>query len=337
MSKNLIVTLVLLFAVCTALALTACKKNTVSGDEPGITTYTVTFDTQGGTELAASTVTAGTTVASPIVPTKSGFAFAGWYSDIGLTTIYSFSAIIEENITLYAKWLIETAGLEYIEFEDGYSVSKGTSTETNIVIPPIHNLLPVRQIASQGFSGYTNLNSITIPDSITSIGSYAFQSCTSLTIITIPVSVTSIGNSAFQSCTSLTSITVEASNTNYESIDGVLFNKGATILLHYPVGKVGITYTIPDSVISLGDNSFYKCTLLSITIGNNVTDIGSYAFNRCSRLTSITIPDSVTEIGYSAFNKCASLTSIIIPDSVTGIVISAFSNCTSLASSIMVG
>ena len=67
-----------------------------------------------------------------------------------------------------------------------------------------------------------------------------------------------------------------------------------------------------------------------MTIGNGVTSIGNDAFYRCTLLTSITIPDSVTSIGSDAFYYCTSLTSITIPDSVTSIGYEAFYFCTSL-------
>ena len=72
--------------------------------------------------------------------------------------------------------------------------------------------------------------------------------------------------------------------------------------------------------------------MASVTIGNNVTSIGSYAFNFCTSLSSVTIPSSVTSIGDGAFYWCTNLTSVTIPNSVTNIGDSAFYQCTSLAS-----
>ena len=119
------------------------------------------------------------------------------------------------------------------------------------------------------------ITSITIPNSVTSIGEYAFYRCTSLTSITIPNSVTSIGDNAFSYCRALTSI------------------------------------TIPNSVMSIGDGAFADCSsLISITIPNSVTSIGDWAFQNCSSLTSITIPNSITSIGDCAFYGCSSLNSI---------------------------
>ena len=192
--------------------------------------------------------------------------------------------------------------------------------------------------------------------SVTGIGKHAFNCCKSLTSITIPDSVTSIGDYAFSGCTSLTAIDVEIGNSNYTSVNGVLFNKDKTELICYPAGKTDKSYnipnsvtridngafsgcaslasvTIPDSVTSIGDRAFYWCTsLTSITIPNGVTSIGESAFDGCASLASVTIPDSVTSIGESAFEDCSSLTSITIPNGVTSIGESAFDGCTNLTS-----
>jgi hypothetical protein len=79
--------------------------------------------------------------------------------------------------------------------------------------------------------------------------------------------VESIGGSAFYNCTSLTSITVDADNSNYSSVDGVLFNKLQTSLVQHPAGILDDSYTIPDSVTSIGSRAFYYCTsLTSVTL-----------------------------------------------------------------------
>ena len=182
-----------------------------------------------------------------------------------------------------------------------------------------------------------SLSSITIPNSVTSIGDNAFNG-SSLTSITIPNSVTSIGNWAFEDCSSLESVTIGNSVT---SIGERAFEACSSLT----------SITIPNSVTSIGSGAFQYCSSLSsITIPNSVTSIGSSAFNGCSSLTApvynahcfaymptsfegaYTIPDGIKQIAGGAFSGCSSLSSITIPESVTSIGGAAFSNCSSLSS-----
>ncbi len=190
----------------------------------------------------------------------------------------------------------------------------------------------VTSIGEDAFSNCTGLTSITIPNSVTSIGECAFSSCTGLTSITIGDSVTSIGEDAFYDCTGLTNINVDADNPNYCSENGVLYNKAKTTLIRYPGGKTG-SFTIPNSVTSIGNSAFDGCTgLTSVTIPDSVTSIGDYAFPGCTGLTSITIPNSVTSIGECAFSECTGLKSITIGNSVKSIGYFCCEDCTDLTS-----
>lgn len=175
---------------------------------------------------------------------------------------------------------------------DGSGIMLRSCVEIKSVVIPNH----IRTIAENTFYGCKNMTSVTIPDSVTSIGQYAFQ-YTKLTGITIPDSVTSIGSSAFYHCTGLTSITVEPGNTAYRSEGNCLIRVSTNTLM------LGCkTSIIPNGVIGIGGNAFYGCTgLTGITIPDSVTSIGSSAFYGCTGLTNITIPVSVTNIGSSAF------------------------------------
>ena len=200
-------------------------------------------------------------------------------------------------------------GLKYgISNNEAVFITDYTGSAKTIAIPATIEGYPVTKITDQAFCYSLTLTSITIPDS-----------------------VTSIGDMAFVYCTSLTSITVDADNQYYSSQDGVLFNKDKTTLIQYPIGKTATSYTIPDSVTTIGMYAFDGCSkLTSITIPDSVTTIDNGAFSGCTALTSVTIPDSVTTIGRAAFYGCSSLTSVTIPNSVTTINNYAFSNCSSL-------
>ena len=141
----------------------------------------------------------------------------------------------------------------------------------------------------------TSLNTIVIPNSVTSIGTNAFSFCSGLKTVTIPNSVTSIGTNAFSFCSGLK------------------------------------TVTIPNSVTDIGDEAFYYCTgLTEVTIPNSVTSIGSGTFEDCSGLKTVTIPNSVTDIGDEAFYYCTGLKTVTIGNSVKSIGDKAFYHCSSL-------
>ena len=136
----------------------------------------------------------------------------------------------------------------------------------------------------------------------------AFARCTGLTSITIPDSITSIGKGAFLGCTGLTSIIVDEGNTEYHSVGNCLIETATKTLI---LGCETSVIPSDGSVTSIGGAAFNELSsLTSITIPNSVTSIVSGAFFNCTGLTSITIPDSVTSIGNNTFTGCTNLTKI---------------------------
>ena len=321
---------------------------------------TLTFDTDGGSEIASKSGKYGATF-TITAPTKSGYKLNSWEPELPTT-------FPEEDTEYKAIWneLTPTENIEkFIEeikalTEKGTHTIKVTGAISSSTISEIKTALQnldegiyvnldlskttgrsyieneafsncdklagisipdsVTKIDLHAFSGCTGLTSVTIPDSVTAIGYYAFQGCTGLTSVTIPDSVTEIGSYAFKDCTGLTSVTIPDSVT---AIDYQAF-EGCTNLT---------SVTIPDSVTEIAWYAFQGCTgLTSVTIPDSVTEIGSYTFKGCTGLESVTIPDSVTSIGDWAFYGCTGLESVTIPDSVTSIGKSAFYGCSKLTS-----
>ena len=223
-----------------------------------------------------------------------------------------------DNLT----WTLDSEGTLTIsgtgamtDYSNGSSVPwyRSRSSIKSVTIPN-----SVTSIGDYAFFNCSSLASVTIPDGVTSIGDHAFEGCSSLASVTIPDSVTSIGGSVFYGCSSLASVTIPNSVT---SIGDYAFYYCSSLA----------SVTIPDSVTSIGSSAFYGCSSLeSVSILAELTSIRSYTFSGCSGLESINIPDSVTSIGAGAFNTCRSLTDIELPSSLTEIDAVAFGGCSKL-------
>ena len=158
----------------------------------------------------------------------------------------------------------------------------------------------------------SQITSFTFGENVEHIPAYLCDGMDKLTSMTIPNSVTSIGSSAFYNCSSLTSVHI-TDLAAWCNIDFVGYSANPLCYAHklYLNGELVKDLVIPNSVTSIGEYAFYDCSsLTSVTIGESVTSIGSSAFYNCSSLTSVTIPNSITSIGDYAFYGCSNITSV---------------------------
>ena len=187
---------------------------------------------------------------------------------------------------------------------------------------------------------FCNLEYVSIPDTVISIGTGAFQLCMRLIEVTIPRTVSSIGSYAFSNCFALQAITVAADNSTYMSVEGILFNKQQTTLIFYPKKKTGASYTVPDGVTVIGSESMCNDYLTSITIPESVVQIASDAFATTVSLAEFFVASDnpvYTSIEGALFNKAETMlircpegirTSLyIVPETVTNIGDLAFFGC----------
>ena len=245
-----------------------------------------------------------------------------------------------------------SGGVNVVKESSGFDNYAGL---TNVVIPSVvgyngHNYQVVR-IADQAFSFAENLESIEIPNTITTIGAGAFYHCSSLTSITIPNSVTSIGNSAITGCANLLSVNISSSvksigtnnlkecpmleqiwvdpeNTVYDSRE----NCNALIMTSTNELLMGCnTSFIPSTVESIADHAFYNFDgLKTMTIPASVTKIGYQAFRDCDGLERVAINGQLSSFGAHAFEGCSSLHDVQLCEGIQCISLNCFESCNSL-------
>lgn len=163
-----------------------------------------------------------------------------------------------------------------------------------------------------------NIHSVTIPESVTSIGKYAFARCSSLTSLKLGENIKTIGDHAFYYCIKLESVTIPQSVT----FMGDRAFTGCAQLN---------SLTINDAAISIGDWTFDECyKLTTLSLGEKIKTIGDHAFGACYGMDSFTIKDATTSIGKYAFSDCQSLTTLSLGENITTIDDDAFRSCYNL-------
>ena len=227
-------------------------------------------------------------------------------------------------------------------------------TDTDITVPSTHNGYPVTAIGDSAFVNCSYyLTSITLPNSIKTIGTSAFSGCMWLREVTLSNTLTEIGNYAFNNCRSMTEISLPAT---LKRMGNSVFDDCRSLS----------SISLPEGLTHLGEYAFTNCYALTrLHLPSTLTEIGEHAFHTCSELESITVAEgnpkyhsqgnclieteskvlllgcknsvipsdgSVTEIFNSAFTRMKGVTSITVPANVTKICASAFSECEELTS-----
>ena len=165
------------------------------------------------------------------------------------------------------------------------------------------DLVGVTKISKNAFYKNGSVISITIPNSITSIGDEAFSNCR-IAYVIIQSGLTIIGHYAFRECSYLKNIELPNSLT---SIGMYAFSNCSALE----------SIELPNSLTSIGGSAFQGCKFKNIVIPNKITSIEASTFLGCQNLTTVVIQGSVKSIGYAAFYNCAKLISITIPNTVT--------------------
>ena len=167
---------------------------------------------------------------------------------------------------------------------------------------------------------------LVIPSPVDSIKWGAFWGCTGIKSVTIGNSVTSINRHAFTYCSGIESIKVLSRNSIYDSRD----NCNAIVETASNSLIIGSKNTIiPNSVVSIGEESFEYCTELNeVHIPNSVKTIGDYAFSECYSLSNVFVGNSVSNIGVGVFDACESLSLIQVSDE--NLVFDSRENCNAI-------
>ena len=263
-------------------------------------------------------------------------------------------------------------GLQYELSEDGesYAVSGfDDPAATEVTIPAEHEGKPVTRILNGLFYKNTNVKKVTFSEGIQSIGQ-SFEGCTNLESVTLPNSLISISYAAFLDCDK---ITKEENGIRYvanwamycdrEAKEAAVKSgtKGIANSAFYQCKKL-TALSLPSGLNVIGGNAFSSCgTLAEISIPDSVTYIGADAFMECygltgqiavprgvkeiysrtffgcNKITSVTLCEGVTAIGKQAFSGCRLLQNLSIPVSVKRIEQNAFSGCTSLTNATYAG
>ena len=217
----------------------------------------------------------------------------------------------------------------YVIVNNSYArITRYSGSATSVQVPSTIGGYAVQVIGARAFQGNTVLESVELPDGLTTIYAYAFENCTSITSIHLPDSITTLGYKVFGGCSNLVSANYPVNWVNSPSGNGSNSYEYGNVFSGCP--KL-TEIEIPEGVKAIAPHSFASLTTLtSVTLPSSLTEIGAYAFAGATGLTEVTLPSNTKTIRDYAFADCAGLKDIYIPDSTTDIRKAVFENCPQL-------
>lgn len=245
----------------------------------------VTFNSEGGSSVQPVYTIKGEIITAP-QPTRNGYQFMGWYTDIQKTQLFNFNNGIYTSLNLYAKWQEISAEMKY------YSVSYYSDGE----------LYEKLELIENSFVSNKNLTK----DGYSFGGWFSDEEYTAPFDFTAPLTSNVI----------LYAKWIEISNNSENGFVFVLSNNGSSYLItDYSANETDIV--IPEqfnskSVTGIYEYAFRGKNITSVTFSANLIQIGVGAFENCSMLAEIIIPETIEFIGRGAFNNCTSLETVTI-------------------------
>ena len=219
----------------------------------------------------------------------------------------------------------------YVIVNNSYArITRYSGSATSVQVPSIIGGYAVQVIGARAFQGNTVLESVELPDGLTTIYAYAFENCTGITSIHLPDSITTLGYKVFGGCSNLVSANYPVNWVNSPSGNGSNSYEYGNVFSGCP--KL-TEIEIPEGVKVIAPHSFANLTTLTgVTLPSSLTEIGAYAFAGATGLTEVTIPENTQIIRDHAFADCTNLTQINLSEGLTTIYAYAFENCTSITS-----
>lgn len=217
----------------------------------------------------------------------------------------------------------------YVIVNNSYArITRYSGSATSVQVPSTIGGYAVQVIGARAFQGNTVLESVELPEGLTTIYAYAFENCTGITSIHLPDSITTLGYKVFGGCSNLVSANYPVNWVNSPSGNGSNSYEYGNVFSGCP--KL-TEIEIPEGVKVIAPHSFANLTTLtSVTLPSSLTEIGAYAFAGATGLTEVTLPSNTKTIRDYAFADCAGLKDIYIPDSTTDIRKAVFENCPQL-------